>query len=232
MPRSQGVLVAARCGSTASVAALPPYEQQVAALIARLAEGSPTARAGAAEGLGFLRAEAAQGDLMAALRDSDDTVRRQAAMALGWCGRRESVPPLLAAMREDAWLVRQAAFISLTNLTGLEFPFDAMAPADTRAAQVAAWEAWWTSAPPDQPPPEVLQLLNRARAAGVWPAGPDIDHLQGPARGAGRRRDGTELLADQERALSAMVHGRSGQSPDRRFRGRPPVRPGIRDDRL
>jgi hypothetical protein len=109
-----------------AVTVLPPYERQVAHLSARLAEGSPAERAGAAEALGFLRAEAAQAGLIAVLRDSDDSVRRQAAMALGWCGRREAVPPLLAALQDDAWLVRQAAYISLTNLTGLEFPFDAL----------------------------------------------------------------------------------------------------------
>ena len=104
-----------------------PYARQVADRIAELRADSPPVRARAAEGLGFLRAYAAEEPLIKSLKDASALVRRQAVMALAWCGGRRAVAPLLLALDDDDWLVRQAAHVSLTNITGMEFPFDALA---------------------------------------------------------------------------------------------------------
>ena len=81
------------------------------------------------------------------------------AMALAWCGGRNSIPPLLAALDDRDWAVRQGAHVSLTNLTGMEFPLNGLAPPGDRAAQAKVWRDWWTTVPEDRPPKEVLALL-------------------------------------------------------------------------
>ena len=156
---------------TLSAQTLPtgPYQNQVADNLAKLANESPTVRAGAAEALGFLRAYSAEAALIACLQDPDKRARREAVMALAWCGGRAAVLPLLDALDDRDWMVRQAAHISLTNLTGMEYPFDSLATADERKLQAERWRAWWANAPADRPPKEVIELLkgaNRLALAG------------------------------------------------------------------
>ena len=146
---------AARSGAVAA----GPYDQQVDEHLAGLGAEWPATRARAAEALGFLRAYRAEPELIARLGDPAADVRRQAAMALGWCGSRRAVPPLLAAMEDDDWLVRQAAQVALTNVTGMEFPLNSLAPAHERAQEASRWRTWWASVPADRPPSEVLALL-------------------------------------------------------------------------
>jgi len=80
-------------------------------------------------------------------------------MALAWCGGRASVEPLLNALNDDDWVVRQAAHVALSNLTGMEFAFDATASASARAEQIRTWRKWWASVPAERPAQEVLALL-------------------------------------------------------------------------
>ena len=127
--------------------------------MAELESGSPPVRVRAAEALGFLRARKAEAALVSRLRDPSPFVRQQAAMALGWCGGRKAMPPLLAALDDEDWLTRQAAHVALTNLTGMEFPFDALMAPEKRAAQAKAWRQWWAAAPADRPPADVVRLL-------------------------------------------------------------------------
>jgi len=137
-----------------------PYNRQVRENLTALRSTSPAVRGRAAEALGFLRAYAAEPALAERLRgDRSPEVRRNAALALAWCGGRTAVPPLLTALDDRDWLVAQAAHVALTNLTGMEFPFDAAAPAPNRAAQAKAWRDWWAAVPPDRPPDDVLELL-------------------------------------------------------------------------
>ncbi len=157
-----------------------PYQQQIAEQIARLAEDSPNTRAGAAEALGFLRAHDAEGELVRCLQDSDERVRLQAAMALGWCGGRAAVDPLIAALDDDAWTVRQAAHAALTNLTGMEFAFDAMAARRARKESQQRWLAWWATVSPDRPPAEILAMLSTARAGGFGRAVTASTTYKGP----------------------------------------------------
>ncbi|MBL7134201.1 MAG: HEAT repeat domain-containing protein, partial [Phycisphaerae bacterium] len=144
------------------VPAAGPYARQVAEQTAALKSSSPHVRGGAAESLGYLRAWAAAGALADALADPSPVVRREAAMSLGWCGGRSAVKPLLAALDDKDWTVRQAACVALTNLTGMEFPFDALAEPSARQAQARKWRHWWAKAPADRPPKDVLALLGIA----------------------------------------------------------------------
>jgi len=128
-----------------------PYNRQVRENLTALAATSPAVRARAAESLGFLRAYAAGAALAKRLRDDRSAeVRRNAALALAWCGDRGAVPPLLTSLDDRDWLAAQAAHVALTNLTGMEFPFNAAAPAPQRAAQAKAWRDWWAAVPPDR----------------------------------------------------------------------------------
>jgi HEAT repeat protein len=153
------ILAALLVGSASAGAPVSPYDADVAEQLAKLGSESVTDRAAAAEALGFLRAYRAAGALTKALRDDSPAVRREAAMALAWCGGRGDVPALLAALGDADWTVRQGAWVSLTNLTGMEFPFDANASEAVQARQAAAWRAWWAEVPPDRAPQDVLDLL-------------------------------------------------------------------------
>ena len=136
-----------------------PFEEQVGENLAKLENQSPAVRAGAVEALGFLRAYRAEPQLIAVLKDDATEVRRQAAMALAWCGGRASIEPLLDALDDPDWIVRQAAHVSLENLTGQEFVFDATGSEESRHAQVRQWREWCKSVPADRPPQDVLALL-------------------------------------------------------------------------
>jgi HEAT repeat protein len=140
-----------------------PYSRQVATWVSALSDRDAQVRAGAAESLGFLRAYDARSQLVDSLRDEAKAVRRTAALALAWCGDREAIAPLLDTLRDPDWLTRQAAHVALTNLTGLEFPFDATAPPRTRRAQAMVWRDWWAEGHLGESPADVLQLLDGPR---------------------------------------------------------------------
>ena len=139
--------------------ALGPYDAQVAENVAKLSADRPLVRAAGTEALGFLRAYSAEGQMLDLLDDPDIEVRRQTAMALAWCGGRTSVPRLLGSLDDEDWVVRQAAHVSLTNLTGMEFPFTSTASTSVRNTQAKAWRDWWATVVSDRPPKEVLDLL-------------------------------------------------------------------------
>lgn len=147
-----------------------PYEAQVNQQIKKLGATAASVRAGAAEALGFLRGYAAASSLIQCLQDADADVRREAAMALGWCGGRKAVPALLSALADEDWVVRQAAHVALTNLTGMEFPFDALTPAAIRKNQAGAWRDWWRTVPEAGAPDTVLALIQGpGRLQDRWP---------------------------------------------------------------
>ena len=136
-----------------------PYDRQVAENVAKLADAAPAVRARAAEALGFLRAYRAEASLVARLTDSAPEVRRQTALSLAWCGGRASLAALLERLDDPDWLTRQAAHVALCNVTGLELPFNSLAPDSERQQQAQTWRAWWRQMPADRPPSEVLALL-------------------------------------------------------------------------
>ncbi len=148
-----------------------PYHFQVSQQTSLLEARLPNTRAGAAEALGFLRAYAAA-DRLAELvaKDGSAAVRREAAMALAWCGGRKQLPALLAALGDPDWSVRQGAWVSLTNITGMEFPFDALAETSLRSAQSRKWRRWCGALSPDRIPGDILDLL-KLQGAGD----PDVD---------------------------------------------------------
>ena len=136
-----------------------PYDRQVGEQVALLESGSAPERSGAAQALGFLRAHDAADALVVTLGDATPAVRREVAMSLGWCGGRDHVAPLLAALDDADWSTRQAAWVALTNLTAMEWPFDALADDKARNQQAKTWRQWWRNVPRDRPPNEVLDLL-------------------------------------------------------------------------
>lgn len=143
-----------------------PFDAQVDANLARLTSNAPAVEARAAESLGFLRAYRAEPALLAKLRSGSTDVARQAALALAWCGGRAAVPTLIEALGGADWFTRQAAHVALTNLTGMEFPFNALAPLAQRSNEARLWREWWATVPPDHPPKELLDLLGGPRALG------------------------------------------------------------------
>ncbi|NQV32775.1 MAG: HEAT repeat domain-containing protein, partial [Phycisphaeraceae bacterium] len=106
-----------------------------------------------------LRAYRAGQALVGALKDKDVLVRREAAMSLAWCGGRTAVNPLISAMEDEDWVVRQGAWVSLTNLTGMEFAFDAVVNERDRDGRIAVWRRWWQKVGPDEAPVDVYKLL-------------------------------------------------------------------------
>jgi hypothetical protein len=144
---------------TAAEESSGPYARQVAEQTAELHSHSEHTRAAAAEALGFLRAYDAEESLIERLSDKSAYVRRQVAMALAWCGSRKAIAPLLDTLENEDAVARQATHVALTNLTGMESPFDTMAPSPKRTAQITVWRDWWKTVPSDRPPAEVLQLL-------------------------------------------------------------------------
>jgi HEAT repeat protein len=144
-----------------------PVGQQVLENLAKLNAPTPAVPARAAEALGFLRAYAAETALIRTLQTGLAEVRLQSAMALAWCGGRQAVPALLKALDDADWRVRQAAQVSLENLTGMAFAFDALLPEPDRLSQARRWREWWETVPPDRPPREVLDLLKRNPGPGA-----------------------------------------------------------------
>lgn len=136
-----------------------PYDSQISKQLTSLRSVDPVIRAGAAESLGFMRAYGAADALAQSLNDESEVVRRQAAMALAWCGQKGQVNALLKTLEDMDWTVRQSAWVSLTNLTGMEFPFDALAGQDVRKKQVSIWRQWWNSVREGKIPNEISDLL-------------------------------------------------------------------------
>ncbi|MFA7003901.1 MAG: HEAT repeat domain-containing protein [Verrucomicrobiia bacterium] len=179
-------MVAVGAATVGGPSSSSPYDRQVAEHVAKLNDASPHVRLRAAESLGFLRAYRAEAALVARLKDDAAEVRRQAAMSLSWCGGRAVVAPLLEKLDDIDWLTRQAAHVALTNLTGMEFPFNALAPDAERQRQAQAWRDWWKKVPADQPPPEVLALL----------AGPKVNVPQWTLTASSVYRGPLEVLID------------------------------------
>ncbi len=148
-----------RAADDSAAGELDPFHRQVARCLERLEHDDPSIRARGAEALGFLRYGPAAEALARRLDDPSPAVRREAALGLGWCGGRDALGPLCDALDDADWSVRQAAWVALTNLTGMEFPFDALADSDVRAQKADVWRQWVDSVPPGQIPPDVLELL-------------------------------------------------------------------------
>jgi len=136
-----------------------PYDRNVADQVEKLCSSSVHVRAAAAEALGYLRAYNAAGNLVGMLGDEHANVRREAAMSLAWCGAKEHLDPLVDALEDSDWTVRQAAWVSLTNLTAMEWPFDALAKAKVRKQQVSRWRTWCKTAANKVSPAEIFQLV-------------------------------------------------------------------------
>ncbi len=133
-------------------APLDPYTRLGQEKVEALRADDAPARSRAAEALGYMRYYPAEAALIDALGDGDADVRRNAALSLGWCGGRPSLIPLVERLDDTDWNVRQSAWVALTNVTGMEHPFDALADRAERLEALQVWRAWCEALPdgPDQ----------------------------------------------------------------------------------
>lgn len=168
-----------------------PYDHGGGMRIGHLQSESAPVRARAAEALGYMRYAPAEPALRAVLADPDADVRRNAVLALAWCGRRAALGDLVARLDDDAWAVRQSAWVTLTNLTGMDFPFDSLATQEERTAQAVVWRAWVAALVPDTLPADVVTLLasdhhaevaRGARAAGALGGAEAVSHVRAAIR--------------------------------------------------
>lgn len=154
------LLAAVLCGASNAASVSSPHHRQTTEQVELLTSArTPNARAAAAEALGYLRNYSAADALAKALGDDSALVRREAAMALGFCGGRSHLQPLTEMLEDSDWTVRQSAWVALTNLTAMEWPFDALTVPDLRSQQARRWRDWIAKIPADQPPKDVLDLI-------------------------------------------------------------------------
>ncbi|MCU0857483.1 MAG: HEAT repeat domain-containing protein [Pontiellaceae bacterium] len=154
----------------------PPYQWQINQALERLKNPDASVRAGAAEQLGFMRAYGEAQAVAVLTADPDAAVRREAVMALGWIGSRDSIAPLTAVLTDSDWTVRQAAAVSLQNLTGIPFAFDALADETNQKRRIAEWQKTFTSADIEKealavladPAADFFTKADRIRAAGTF----------------------------------------------------------------
>ncbi|TVS11379.1 MAG: hypothetical protein EA424_23925 [Planctomycetaceae bacterium] len=192
-----------------------PFDRQGQEKIALLDADEAQARARAAQALGYMRYYPAESALIAALtRDDSAEVRRDAALSLGWCGGRRSLMPLVERLADDDWNVRQSAWVALTNITGMEYPFDALADRSVRNQTARVWRQWCSSIPEFGLPDEVLELL-------------DADchrQVQRGLRAAGALGDDDRLVALIQRAIGPWVEIEDEEDAEAKWR----VQTGIR----
>ena len=141
-----------------------PYERQIAEQVKQLSAADASMRQSAADSLGFMRAWSAGDALAHATSDASPIVRRAAVVALGGCGHRRHLPAALRLLDDSDWAVRQAAWVAMTNLTGMEWPFDALAAEDIRKTQAEVWRRWVAGLPENQVPCEVFDLLHTVQS--------------------------------------------------------------------
>ncbi|MCF7955164.1 MAG: HEAT repeat domain-containing protein [Phycisphaerae bacterium] len=137
-----------------------PYDMQIDEQVELLRDQDAGVRSGAAESLGYLRAYNAADALERALKDPSAKVRRDVVLSLGWCGGRDQVGSLLNSLDDGDWTVRQGAWVALTNITGMEFLFDGLAPKAKRQSQAKEWRVWWASVQPGIIPDDAKKLLH------------------------------------------------------------------------
>ncbi len=160
VPALLAVLLLMR-GAHGNVSATP-YDAQALAHSRALGHADAATRARAAEALGFLRYYAAESALIETLTDASPEARRAAALSLAACGGRASLIPLSTALGDADWTVAQAAWTALTNLTGMETPFDALIEADERQRQLAWWRRWIDALPENDLPEACYALIGSA----------------------------------------------------------------------
>lgn len=139
-----------------------PYQFQVAEKVRAFKSPNEKTRVAALESFGYLRDFSSADQLLPALKDSSPLVRREAVMALGWCGNRKHLNQLLGLLSDEDWTVSQAASIALTNITGMNFPFNAMGSTTKKKVQIKIWKEWVGHLKRGQIPQDCLDLLAHA----------------------------------------------------------------------
>ena len=179
--------------ATGAQKSLNPYDRQIAEQVDKLKAPSPHQRSAAAEALGYLRAFSGAPALARAAGDESPAVRREAVMSLGWCGGKKDVKILLDRMGDTDWTVRQAARVALTNITGMELEFDALAKTDVRTARIKVWRAWWAKFQAGQTARPVVKTAPPPAAAVT---GDPNFALRGPVTASSKYRGPLSVLTD------------------------------------
>ncbi len=131
------------------------HDATINRLVAQLE--SPKTAPTAADNLGLLRAYSAADALAAAAESDSVETRRAACLSLAWCGGRKQIPVLLKTLeRDEDWTVRQAAWVALTNLTGMEFPYESHAKQGVPSRQTRAWRDWWATVQKQKPQSDLI----------------------------------------------------------------------------
>ena len=139
-----------------------PYQFQVSQKIRQFKSPDEKVRVAAVESFGYLRDFSSSNALIPMLQDLSPLVRREAAMALGWCGNRSHLNSLIALLSDKEWTVSQAASVSLSNLTGMDFLFDSMAPVEKKSVQIRVWKAWVNQLEKNKIPQDCINLLDNS----------------------------------------------------------------------
>ena len=138
--------------SVAGVPAVVPQETPAApappwhSSLADLANDNAGTRWNAVQALGETEDPAVVPHLLDLLGDDDVFVRMAVARVLGDLKVPASVERLIDALEDGEAVVRESAMVSLRDITGRNFKFDAVASSSDRAKKVKAWRQWWSKA--------------------------------------------------------------------------------------
>lgn len=111
-----------------------------------LASDNAGTRWNAVQALGETADPAVVPHLMDLLGDEDVFVRMAVARVLGDLKVPASVDRLIDALEDVEAVVRESAMVSLRDITGRTFKFDAVGSPSDRAKKVKAWRQWWSKA--------------------------------------------------------------------------------------
>ncbi|MDP6540876.1 MAG: HEAT repeat domain-containing protein [Planctomycetota bacterium] len=123
-------------------AILPPWNGELEGL----ASENAGTRWNAVQALGETADPAVVPHLLDLLGDEDVFVRMAVARVLGDLKVPTSVDRLIDALEDSEAVVRESAMVSLRDITGRNFKFDAVGSASDRAKKVKAWRQWWSKA--------------------------------------------------------------------------------------
>ncbi len=179
---------------------LTPYQKNIKIEIERLDSDDAAIRAVALERLAYLRAYSETVYVRNMLTDPSENVRKEAVIMLGWCGGQVDIAAVFSLLNDDSWVVRQAAAYALENLTGMLFPFNALADKEIQVEQQKEWQVWCENISQNEVPYDVVELLNNKSV---------VYKEQGVDENSNAYRDDKEQVLRAVRALAVFKKGQS-----------------------
>ncbi len=184
-------------------------KEDLADLMAMLAEGDDDHRITAAQRLSIYRNPATAAALAECLQSRNRELKVAASVALAACGSRDSVRPLLNVLEDVDPLVVQAAVMALENLTGHFEPIDPFSDPRARGPQVAAWQRWFDQTGWDAIESELLGRIAVEDRDLVRRAAVALGHIGSPVSHAALR----QYLLNQ-RDTNPLIQWREGHRGD------------------